>query len=99
MATLLPFRSGPLGSGGWKDRLIMTPEQQQHAVRPAAPSINGWSAEYLEAQYRQFKDDPNSVSADTRAFFQGFELGSSGPGGPGVGSLATVRPSRPGPTT
>ena len=32
------------------------------------------NAEYIEAQYRQWKNDPDSVSKDWRYFFQGFEM-------------------------
>lgn len=38
------------------------------------PSLNGWNADYVEAQYLEFKADPTSVSPDLRAFFQGFDL-------------------------
>ena len=43
--------------------------------RPIAPSINAWSAEYLEARHAQWRADPNSVPEDMAAFFQGFDLG------------------------
>ena len=34
------------------------------------------NAEYIEAQYRQWKMDPDSVSKDWHYFFQGFEMAS-----------------------
>ncbi len=45
--------------------------------RPIAPSINGWSAEYLDAQHQQWLADPSSVADDMATFFQGFDLGRS----------------------
>ena len=47
------------------------------AIRPA---VNGWSPDYLEAQYQRFKQDGGSVPEDLRSFFQGFDLAMSGPG-------------------
>ena len=46
-------------------------------VKAVPPSINGWNAEYLEAQYQQFLQDASSVPADLQAFFQGFDLARS----------------------
>ena len=42
--------------------------------RSIAPSINGWSAEYLDAQHQQWLTDPASVAEDMASFFQGFDL-------------------------
>ena len=39
------------------------------------PQVNGLDAAFLEQLYTSWKKDPNSVSADWRTFFQGFELG------------------------
>ena len=36
-----------------------------------------WNTEFIEAQYKRWKADPNSVSRDWRFFFEGFELASS----------------------
>ncbi len=47
-------------------------------TRAVPPSVNAWNIDYLDEQYRQFKADPNSVTADVRAFFQGFELAREG---------------------
>ncbi|MBL8760982.1 MAG: 2-oxoglutarate dehydrogenase E1 component [Phycisphaerae bacterium] len=44
--------------------------------RAVPSSVNAWSAEYIDAQYAQFKSDPASVAPDMRAFFLGFELGN-----------------------
>ncbi|MGV6813802.1 MAG: 2-oxoglutarate dehydrogenase E1 component [Phycisphaerales bacterium] len=44
------------------------------APQPITPSINQWNAQYLEEQYRTYTNDPLSVSPETRAFFQGFDL-------------------------
>ncbi|MCX5689176.1 MAG: 2-oxoglutarate dehydrogenase E1 component [Planctomycetota bacterium] len=48
------------------------------AAGSTLPSVNGWQGEYLEGQYSAWKADPDSVTPDVRAFFQGFDLGSSG---------------------
>ena len=59
--------------------------------RAILPSINGWNAEYLEAEYRRFQSDPGSVSPDLASFFHGFDLasatalpGSASPGRPAL---------------
>ena len=38
-------------------------------------SCNGWNAEYVDALYEQWRADRESVDAQWRQFFQGFELG------------------------
>jgi len=49
-------------------------------------SVNGWNAEYIDRQYRMFKDDPDSVAPDLRQFFQGFDLAQArGLAGAGAG--------------
>ncbi|MEO1008166.1 MAG: 2-oxoglutarate dehydrogenase E1 component [Planctomycetota bacterium] len=50
------------------------------------PSVNGWNAQFLDEAYRSYRQDPESVPADVRAFLQGFELGDSGAGSSGAGS-------------
>ncbi len=49
-------------------------------TRPRAlpPSVNAWNAEYLDEAYVRYSQDPNSVPAELRAFFQGFDLARSG---------------------
>ncbi len=49
-------------------------------VRANRPGVNAWNAEYLEAQFEQFRKDPASIPDDLRSFFQGFELGRAGAG-------------------
>ncbi len=46
----------------------------QATPRAIAPSVNAWSAEYLDSEYSRFKADPSSVPVDLQAFFQGFDL-------------------------
>jgi 2-oxoglutarate dehydrogenase E1 component len=59
------------------------------APRTVSPSVNGWQSEYLDAQYAQYKADPNSVPADMRAMFQGFDLAlAGGAGAPMVGEAS-----------
>jgi 2-oxoglutarate dehydrogenase E1 component len=48
------------------------------AAGSTLPSVNGWQGDYLEGQYAAWKADPDSVTPDVRAFFQGFDLGSNG---------------------
>jgi len=36
------------------------------------------NADYVEAQYRLWKENPEAMSSDWRFFFKGFELGSKG---------------------
>ncbi|MGD9693263.1 MAG: 2-oxoglutarate dehydrogenase E1 component [Phycisphaerales bacterium] len=54
------------------------------AVKAARPAVNGWNAEYLEAQYELWRHDPASVEEGLSVFFQGFELAraSSAPASP-----------------
>ena len=40
-------------------------------------SLNGWNADFVEENYRQWKTDPTSVDVDWQRFFEGFELGSA----------------------
>ncbi|MCC6659269.1 MAG: 2-oxoglutarate dehydrogenase E1 component [Phycisphaerales bacterium] len=61
------------------------------AIRPA---INGWSADYLEAQYQQFKQDTASVPEDLRSFFQGFDLAMAGAGPAEAAPAAGVQAPR-----
>ena len=61
--------------------------------RPIAPSINGWSAEYLDAQHQQWLADPSSVAEDMATFFQGFDLGrSDAPAGSSSSASGGVSP-------
>ncbi len=59
------------------------------APRAVAPSVNGWHGDYLEGEYARFKADPASVPADTRAFFQGFDLALAGGAGPAAAGAAS----------
>jgi 2-oxoglutarate dehydrogenase E1 component len=53
----------------------------------AVPSaVNAWNAEYLDEAYQRYRQDPDSVSAEMRAFFQGFDLARGA--GAGSASLA-----------
>ncbi len=51
------------------------------ATRAVPPSVNSWSAEYLDAEYARYLTDPGSVPADLRSFFQGFDLALARPAG------------------
>ena len=52
----------------------MTPSPK--AIRPA---VNGWNADFLEAQYHAWKADPGAVAEDLRQFFLGFDLAAAAP--------------------
>jgi 2-oxoglutarate dehydrogenase E1 component len=61
-------------------------------LRAIPPSVNGWNAEYLDAEYARFKADPASVSPDLRAFFLGFDLaGPAAAAGKGVGAASLIQ--------
>jgi 2-oxoglutarate dehydrogenase E1 component len=69
-------------------------------TRAVKPAINGWNAEYLEAQYELFRADPSSVPEDMRSFFRGFDLAIASPGfqargGAGAADAATALPAGP----
>ena len=59
----------------------MNPASNQSGPRAQVPGVNAWNPQYLEAEYARFKQDPDSMPADLRAFFQGFDLGVDQPGG------------------
>ncbi|HYF15495.1 MAG TPA: 2-oxoglutarate dehydrogenase E1 component [Phycisphaerales bacterium] len=66
----------------------------QASLRANRPAVNGWSAEYLDAQYRQYLADPAGMPDDLRQFFMGFELAEArGPvaGGADTGASALQR--------
>jgi 2-oxoglutarate dehydrogenase E1 component len=48
-------------------------------TRAVKPAVNGWNAEYLEAQYELYRADPASVPEDMQAFFRGFDLAVASP--------------------
>jgi 2-oxoglutarate dehydrogenase E1 component len=48
----------------------------------AGQSINAWNAEYIDAMYQRFREDPGSVDETWRTFFRGYELGAQGRPGP-----------------
>lgn len=54
-------------------------------------SVNAWSAEYIDAQYAQYRADPGSVAPDLRAFFMGFELGSERAPAESAGGVGATR--------
>jgi 2-oxoglutarate dehydrogenase E1 component len=59
--------------------------------QPATPALasnqalNGWSMDFVEAEYRRWKADPASVDPQWQQFFLGFELGTDRTGGPLTG--------------
>lgn len=57
--------------------------------RPISPSMNGWNAEYIDSQYELYRQSPEQLSAETRAFFQGFELAQVSPTQRGTAGAAS----------
>jgi len=55
-----------------------------NAPRSIIPSVNGWNAEFLDAEYQRFKADPAAVAPDMAAFFHGFDLAVALPAAQGV---------------
>ncbi len=53
--------------------------------RAVPPAVNGWNAAFLDEAYARYQQNPESVPADVRAFFQGFELGGGGAATAGSG--------------
>ena len=53
-----------------------------------ASYLNDWNADLLDEYYQRWKQDPASVDSSWSAFFEGFELGSSG----GHNGEAGIRP-------
>ncbi len=49
-------------------------------------SVNGWSSDFIEGEYKRWKADPASVTAEWRQFFLGFELGVDRTGEPQGGA-------------
>ena len=37
-----------------------------------------WNADYIDAQYRLWKTEPEKLSREWRLFFEGFDLAASG---------------------
>ncbi|NBX25061.1 MAG: 2-oxoglutarate dehydrogenase E1 component [Planctomycetes bacterium] len=54
------------------------------------PQVNGLDPAFLDQQYQAWKRDPQSVSADWRTFFQGFELGYERAPEPGATTTAAA---------
>ena len=42
------------------------------------PYTGPWSAEFIDAQYQRWKENPDQLEKDWQFFFSGFELGMSG---------------------
>jgi 2-oxoglutarate dehydrogenase E1 component len=59
--------------------IMLSHQQQGTNATPEtiAPSINSWSAEYLDNMRRMWKENSQSVTKDWQDFFKGFELGRS----------------------
>ncbi len=51
-----------------------------------------WSAEFIDAQYQRWKENPDQLEKDWQFFFSGFELGMSGaPAAEGTCDVSMVR--------
>lgn len=69
----------------------MSDGSSSRGARAIPPSINGWNAEFLDAEYARFRADAASVTEDLRSFFQGFDLAAAG-GGPGGATSGGASP-------
>ncbi|MFN5943782.1 MAG: 2-oxoglutarate dehydrogenase E1 subunit family protein, partial [Phycisphaerae bacterium] len=57
----------------------MTASQSASLLRANRPAVNGWSADYLDDQYKLYLQNPTSVPADMQQFFAGFDLANGAP--------------------
>jgi 2-oxoglutarate dehydrogenase E1 component len=56
------------------------------------PYAGPWSAEFIDAQYQRWKQNPDQMEKDWQLFFSGFELGLSGSTSPeGTCDISMVR--------
>jgi len=53
--------------------------EQDAPARGREPLSTALSAQYLDAQYRQWQQDPASLDGRWQAFFEGFEIGAAAP--------------------
>ena len=76
-----------------------------HASQSVSQSVNGWQSDYVESLYAQYCADPNSVGAEWRQFFLGFELGlkretdAPAPTATATPAAPVAAPSAPAPAT
>ena len=76
-----------LGGRGFARGTSENGTQMSGGPKANVASVNGWNAEYLEAQYAAWEADPGSVSPDLGQFFEGFRLGQTmSAGGGAVGA-------------
>ena len=57
-----------------------------------ASGFSGANAEYIDQLYEVFRESPDSVSAEWRSFFYGFEHGASDPMGAAGPNVPSERP-------
>ncbi|MFO0827867.1 MAG: 2-oxoglutarate dehydrogenase E1 component [Phycisphaerales bacterium] len=50
------------------------------SASPLHQTLNGWSSDFIEGLYEQWKSNPDSVDPQWRQFFLGFDLGIARPG-------------------
>ena len=51
------------------------PPQRQFTANPATGQVNGWNAEYIDALYQEWLENPDSLETQWQRFFEGFHLG------------------------
>jgi len=68
------------------------PPSTKFASREVSPSINGWNADYVDGLYAQWAMDPDSVDAEWRQFFAGFDLGFRPAAAPPASTSAKALP-------
>ncbi len=59
-----------------------------------ASYLNDWNADLLDEYYQRWRQDPASIDSSWSAFFEGFELGSSGGHNGGAGSAPKTEVDR-----
>jgi 2-oxoglutarate dehydrogenase E1 component len=55
------------------------PASGHRASTSASQSVNGWSSEYIEQLYMQWRSDPAALGESWNQFFLGFDLGTARP--------------------
>jgi len=70
---------GPVRAGPSTESIMASERSAEGASGTSAPrtrlAVNGWAPDYVDAMYRQWRESPESVSAEWADFFSGFELG------------------------
>src|SRR5262249_11711255 len=89
-AALVPGAEVALnGRGGARTGRRPRPRTREHEIMSHGTVAAAANLEAVEAAYRRWRQDPESVDPSWRWFFEGFELGASRPAAPVEGSPQT----------